>query len=250
MIFVVFLFGLIIGSFLNVAILRYHTGRGLSGRSLCFSCGKKLCWYELIPLASFICQKGRCRGCGSKISWQYPIVELATGLLFALVYWRVEGDILMSAFYWLVACLLIFIVAYDWRHQIIPDQCAYLFILLGLIKVLSLDGNLWGLAGAFVTALPLFLLWAVSRGKWLGFGDVKLALGIGLMLGIVGGLSALVLAFMIGALIGVGLIVWGKTRLSRRAKSYTMKSEIPFAPFLVLGFWLVFIFSINVFSLW
>ncbi|MFA5291129.1 MAG: prepilin peptidase, partial [Candidatus Paceibacterota bacterium] len=104
----------------------------------------------------------------------------------------------------------------------------------------------WGVMGGIITALPLFFLWTVSRGRWLGFGDVKLALGIGLLLGWELGLSALVLSFWLGAIIGLFLIAWGKTQLWRRGKSYTMKSEVPFAPFLILGFWLVFFLSINV----
>lgn len=81
--FIIFtgLFGLIVGSFLNVVILRMNTGKTLGGRSMCLSCNKKLEWYELIPLVSFIIQRGRCTKCHSKISWQYPIVEAITAVL-------------------------------------------------------------------------------------------------------------------------------------------------------------------------
>ncbi|MFA5291257.1 MAG: prepilin peptidase, partial [Candidatus Paceibacterota bacterium] len=138
---VFFFFGLVIGSFLNVVILRYQTGRGLSGRSGCFSCGKKLNWYELIPILSFFFQRGRCRGCQSKISWQYPIVELLTGLLFALIYWHLAGAWPEVIFYCLIASLLIVITAYDLKHQIIPDQFVFAFILLSLLKPIFLSIN-------------------------------------------------------------------------------------------------------------
>lgn len=241
-----FLLGLIIGSFLNVVIYRYNTGRTLSGRSGCFSCGKKLSWFELLPVLSFAFQGGRCRGCRSRISWQYPLVELSTGLLFAFVFSRVGFDPFLLPLYLIVSCFLVIITAYDVRHKIIPDGFVFAFIFLGFIKVIISGDILWGLLGGIFTALPLFFLWAVSRGRWLGFGDVKLALGIGLFLGWELGLSALTLSFWIGAVIGLFLIAWGKSQLWRRRKSYTMKSELPFAPFLILSFWLVFLFSINV----
>jgi len=256
MIFIVFCLGLIIGSFLNVVILRYNTGRSLRGRSGCFVCGQKLKWFELIPVLSFIGLRGRCRSCRSRISWQYPLVELLTGCLFALIYWQFSGDLLALIFYWLIATLLVVITVYDWRHKIIPDGFVWVFIVLTFLSPVILWqppvlANLgWGLLGGLATALPLFSLWLVSRGRWLGLGDAKLALGVGFLLGWSAGLSALVLAFWLGAVVGIFLILWGKTQLWRKGKSYTMKSEIPFAPFLVLGFWLVFLFSINVLAFW
>lgn len=253
MIFVLnFLFGLIVGSFLNVVILRHQTGRSLSGRSGCFSCGKKLNWYELIPILSFLSQRGRCRACRSKISWQYPLVELLTGLLFTLVYWHFAGNWPEIIFSWVITSLLIVIAVYDLKHQIIPDRFVFALILLAFFQpIILLESPIllnlgWGVLGGLAVSLPLFLLWLVSRGRWLGFGDVKLALGVGLLLGWRFGLSALMLSFWLGAIIGLFLIAWGKTQLWRKGKSYTMKSEVPFAPFLILGFWLVFFFSINV----
>lgn len=249
---VTFLLGLIVGSFLNVVIFRYQTGRTLRGRSGCLACGKKLVWYELFPVLSFCWQGGRCRGCRTKISWQYPLIELSTGLLFALTYWHFANDWSSLIFYWLINSLLLVIVAYDYRHQIIPDRFVFAFIILALVRPIFWPSSAmfidfgWILVGGLITALPLLILWLISRGRWLGFGDVKLALGIGLVLGWSLGLSALILAFWLGAAIGLFLIVWGKTKLWRKKKSYTMKSEVPFAPFLVLGFWLVFFLSINV----
>lgn len=132
----IFIFGAIIGSFLNVVILRYNTGESVvySG-SRCFSCGKKLTWSELIPIFSFLIQKGRCRQCKSKISPQYPIVELITALVFCAIFWKLNHQFdfysVPSAAYWLaVFGSLIVISVYDFRHQIIPDKIVYLLIFL------------------------------------------------------------------------------------------------------------------------
>lgn len=246
----VLLLGLIAGSFLNVVILRHNTGRTLSGRSGCFSCGNKLSWYELFPVLSFLIQKGRCRACRAKISWQYPLVEVGTALLFALIYWQVGWQVGLLTILGLLACLTIVIAVYDFRHKIIPDTFSVAIIALGLIKIIFLDKGWWGLTGVLALSLPLFLLWLFSRGEWLGFGDVKLTAGLGLFLDWREGLNVLLLACWLGAIIGLFLIAWGKTRLWQKGKSYTMKSEVPFAPFLLLGFWLVFLFSINVLVFW
>src|SRR3989344_3619523 len=150
----VFSFGTIIGSFLNVLVLRLGTGEAIGrGRSRCFSCGKTLTWRELIPLVSFITQKGKCRSCGSRISWQYPIVEFITGLVFLLValkllhYQLAEAGLPYIGFYFFGAfaywsaifAILIAISVYDFRHKIIPNQLVYSFIVLAF---------LWGISGS------------------------------------------------------------------------------------------------------
>lgn len=247
---IIFIFGLIIGSFLNVVILRYNTGRSLGGRSACFSCGAKLSWYELLPVISFLGLRGRCRSCRSPISWQYPLVELSTACLFVLTYLVVvpTGNWWLLVLLWVAVTSLVVITAYDFRHQIIPDFFVFLLIGVGLIYPLLLPGSfvinlLWSLWGGFFMALPLFLLWLISSGRWMGFGDVKLALGLGLFLGLLGGLSALLLSFFLGAGVGVLLIAWSKRG---RKRAYTLKSEVPFAPFLILAFWLEFFLHLNI----
>lgn len=251
-----FVFGLLIGSFLNVVVLRYQTGRSLAGRSGCFSCGKKLNWLELIPVFSFVWQKGRCRECQSRISWQYPLVESVTGFLFASIYWLWGGNLLLVVLYWVIISTLIFITVYDFRHKIIPDRAVFFLIGLSLLQPALLmteplsSGLLKALIGGLAFSFPLFFLWFISRGRWLGFGDVKLALGLGLLLGWRLSLSALISAFWLGALVSILLILWGKTQLWRHGKSYTMKSEIPFAPFLILGWGLAFFFSLDVLAFW
>ncbi|MBI2100528.1 MAG: prepilin peptidase [Candidatus Vogelbacteria bacterium] len=236
----VFVLGLIVGSFLNVVIYRYQTGYTVLGRSECLVCGEKLRWFELIPVASFLFQLGRCRACSGLISWQYPLVELLTGFIFLSSFWR-GGSLAWPLFVdWVIFSLLIVITVYDWRHKIIPDLFVYTFIVVALLQSVWLDaagpGAFVGLAlGAF-----FWLLWFASRGRWLGLGDAKLALGLGLWLGFPVALSAVTLAFWSGALVGLALLL---------VRGYNIKSEVPFAPFLSLGALLVYLFQFDVFNL-
>lgn len=251
---IVFIFGIIIGSFLNVVVYRYGTGQGVArGRSKCFSCRKVLVWYELLPIVSFLVLRARCSSCKSKISWQYPLVELFTGLVFVGVFWSF-GFTLLTFLFWVAAALLIAIAVYDWHHLIIPDGLVYAFIVVASLSRLSFSGG--GLA-AIYTTLGLFIffwaLWYFSDGAWMGFGDAKLVVGIGLLLGWPLGLSAIIIAFWLGAIVGVALLVWQKLVHIKRSRKggqlVTMKTEVPFAPFLVLATLLVLIFQINVIPL-
>jgi prepilin signal peptidase PulO-like enzyme (type II secretory pathway) len=248
----VFLFGTIIGSFLNVVIYRLGTGSSIAhGRSMCFSCGNTLSWYELIPVLSFLAQHGKCRKCKSKISWQYPAVETTTGLLFLLTFWEFNSQIFQMVFYWVIMAVLVVIAVYDLRHKIIPNGFVYAFTALALVQLIwTLNVQIWDWWAGPILFLPFAGLWAVSRGTWMGFGDAKLAWGIGWFLGLYAGTSAIILSFWIGALWGLGLIALSHIhKLLPGKKAFTMKSEIPFGPFLVLGTLLVFFFNIDVFSL-
>src|SRR5258708_6076020 len=133
---IIFALGAAVGSFLNVVILRWNTGLSLGGRSFCFSCGKTLRPHELIPIASFLFARGRCRRCRAKISWQYPLIELLTGLIFLAVF--AQGLPILSAYlYIFVFALLLIISVYDTKHTIIPDRLVYLFIALSLVRLLA-----------------------------------------------------------------------------------------------------------------
>jgi len=259
----VLLFGLVIGSFLNVVIFRYDNNlslKSLMGRSSCLTCNKKLLWYELIPVFSFLVQRGKCRGCSSKISWQYPIVEILTGFVFLSVYFfetnlRSEFTYLYTInymlyapiiYYWIIFSVLIVITIYDIKHKIIPDSLSFLFSGLALLPMLInfQSIGLWDWLAGPVVALPFALLWLFSQGKWMGFGDAKLALGIGWFMGLVNGFSSIILAFWIGGVFGLFLIVLSRLgSLSFIKKNFTIKSEVPFAPFLVLGMVLIFFFG-------
>ncbi len=250
----IFILGTIIGSFLNVVIYRLGTGVSVArGRSMCFSCGKTLKWYELIPVASFLLQRGKCRTCKSKISWQYPIVEIVTGLLF-LFTWMLGVQMAEVFFLWVIMAILIVIAVYDLRHKIIPNSFVYAFIALSVLLLIWKQGfqvfTMWDFYAGPILFLPFAGLWAVSRGAWMGFGDAKLAWGIGWFLGLYAGVSAIILSFWIGAVWGLSLIALSHTQqLFGKRKRFTMKSEIPFGPFLIIGTLLVFFFNINVFSL-
>lgn len=264
---VIFIFGAVIGSFLNVIALRHNTGQPImGGRSKCLSCAKKLKWHELIPLASFVFLRGKCSECKSKISWQYFIVEAVTGTLFLLAFLNVfnnwqglQSEFLISIFlpviyFWLIFSLLIIIAIYDYHHQIIPDLFVYIFIAAAFLGFFgpsfAFDGlNLglrifdWsGLLAGFALFAFFASLWAISRGKWMGFGDAKLALGIGWLLGMEKGVAAITLSFWIGAIAGVFLLLTAKKR-------YNMKSNIAFGPFMILGTFISFFLGDRIINL-
>lgn len=245
------LFGLIVGSFLNVVILRKGV-RGLGGRSSCPQCGTPVAEYDLIPVLSWLILRGRCRHCGSRISVQYPLVEAATGIVFALIAGApgASGAPLQLALSLLIAALLICICAYDLRHTIIPDAWVWSFGFLALASVLIGLGDahaaLFPIMVGPIAALPLFFLWAVSKGKWMGFGDVKLALGMGWLLGATHGIFAVFLGFVLGSIVLVPLMYGA--RLVTHMRGYaipvvglTMRSEVPFGPFLIASTFLVWI---------
>jgi len=233
-----FLLGLIIGSFLNSIVYRLEKKESIvAKRSYCPFCKKVLSWFELIPLMSFIFQKGRCRNCNKKISYQYPLVELATGILFLLIFnFSAQGGsaagwqfLISTVFLIFVVSCLIVIFIYDLRHYIIPNQVVYSGIVVGLLyqvyllflgRDLSVCYNI--LSTIFVGALFLGLI-LISKGKTMGLGDFKLVIFMGLILSWPKILVALFLAFVIGALISVILIIFKKKGL---------KSQIPFGPFL------------------
>jgi len=233
MMILIFIFGLVVGSFLNCLIYRLEVGEGfLKGRSFCPYCRHILSWQDLIPLLSFLILRGKCRYCQKSISWQYPLVEIATGLLFLSIF-----NFQFSIFNLIIACFLIIIFVYDLKHYIIPDKIIYPAIVIVLIYNF-LRSDLLGrsdlLLSAFGAATFFLAIVLVSRGKWMGIGDIKLAFLMGLFLGFPNILVALFLAFSIGAIIGLGLIVSGKK---------TLKSEVPFGPFLVTGTFIALFFG-------
>ena len=244
-----FIFGIICGSFLNVVALRFNTGVGLKGRSKCMSCGKSLTWKELVPIFSFMMQGGVCKKCKSKISWQYPLVEIISGIIFFLIFLKfppvslLEGTITLIQM--ISACLLMVIAVYDIKHKIIPNNLVYIFSILSL-AILFTGGISWWhipsygalLAGPLL-ALPFALLWLISRGIWMGLGDAKLALGIGWLLGIEGGINAMILSFWIAAALS---LIW----MFCFYKKFKARVEVPFGPYMILGLYLVLLFGIKI----
>ncbi len=263
--------GLIIGSFLNVLILRYNTGKGFGGRSMCFSCRRQLTSIDLVPLLSFLGFKGRCRTCKSKISPQYILVEIITALFFIAAYIHnvalfgsaSQGSfsilfIIKLATDFTIMSLLVSMVAYDIRHKIIPDIAVVLFGILALISQFALGNLDWRLfiAGP-ILALPFYLIWLLSQGRWMGLGDAKLVIGFGWMLGLSAGATAIIFGFWFGAIISVLLIAIQRITNLEKVRRWTrslhiprlnMKSEIPFAPFLIAGLLIVYILGYNLFT--
>lgn len=238
----IFLFGLIIGSFLNCLIWRLYRGESLLGRSYCPKCGKQISWYDNIPLLSFILLKGKCRLCGQAISWQYPLVELTAGILFVMAFYlnqelgirNQELNIftfipnslfllrLLYDCFFISVMIVIFI--YDLRWYMILDiitlpACAIIFILnifLGL--------NWLNLLISGIIISSFFLVqFVISRGRWIGGGDIRLGLLIGLALGWPDAIVALFLAYFIGSIIGLSLILAGRKQLG---------SQVPLGVFL------------------
>ncbi len=245
-------FGLIIGSFLNVLILR-HGERSIGGRSACMSCGRTLTSMDLIPVLSWVMLRGKCRTCKAPISIQYPIVEAATGICFVVIGnaffqygFEMSWHSLIVVPYLAIVALLIAITVYDLRHMIIPDEWAYLFAAIAFVtSLVSMDSGASVLAvilGGPIAAFPLFALWFVSRGRWMGLGDPKLALGIGWLLGPWNGLIAIFFAFVIGAVISLCVLI-PVSRLRHAGEQITIKSEVPFGPFLVASTALVWLMT-------
>ncbi len=268
------LLGLIVGSFLNVLILRRHAAH-LGGRSRCMSCGAGIAWYDNIPVLSWLILGGSCRGCKSAISIQYPLVEAGTGLLFAFFAYAflpvsTPVEQLLFIVYLVVIALLVAIAVYDLRHTIIPDSWVWTFSTLAFVAIfvdpyfqILTPETLYAVLAGPIAALPLFALWFVSRGRWMGFGDVKLALGIGWLLGPIYGVYAIFFGFVVGAIISVCILLplpqimrvlgrWGIVR-PRAAQSYTMKSEVPFGPFLIAAcflVWFALLYDISFLFIW
>ena len=259
-IIMLFLFGTIIGSFLNVVIYRHNTGKGLGGHSHCTSCGTRLSSYELIPLLSYLAQYGRCRSCSARITPQYFLVELTTGAAFALSL-LVATDLVSLVLTLAVFSVLIVIVVYDLHHLIIPDVFVVALVVLALAYLSwnPLLGTLHlpppsALLGGLGAALFFASFWFFSKGRWMGLGDAKLAFPLGCIVGYPAVLSFVVFSFWIGAV--VTLLLLGLQHLFKRGQKwlrfpYTtlrMKSEVPFAPFLVAAFFAVYLFSADVFE--
>ena len=247
---ILFVFGALVGSFLNVVGLRWNSGLTLGGRSACASCNKTLRWWELVPIVSFLWLRARCARCRAKISWQYPAVEILTGLIFATIY-NLQFTIFNKFILLLVFCIYIVIVIYDARHKIIPDNLVYSAIVLSLIIsvlrfIWDLDIGIWDLAAGPILFIFFASIWLISSGKAMGFGDAKLGLSIGLLLGAAAGFSAIIIAFWVGALFGVAyLLISRLSPLLSGAKKITIKEEIPFAPFMVMGAWVSLIFNLD-----
>ena len=243
-VFWLFIFGLVIGSFLNVVVYRTIYGESpLKGRSVCPHCKKQISWKHNIPLLSFLFLRGKCAHCKKRISWQYPVVEGLTALLF--VWWYVMGKgffllvntplELVQPYFWLmVGVLLLLVLVFDLWYGVIPNavNLLLLVLVLGYRVALVVMGimrpqDFWmAVVAGIGLALFFYGLYLLTKRKGFGLGDVKLAPSLGLLLGLRGTIVATMLSFMSGAIVAVVLLVLGRKRFGQ---------TIPFGPFLVLG---------------
>lgn len=240
--------GLIFGSFVNCVIWRLHSKESfVGGRSYCPRCRHKLAAADLVPLLSFLFLGGKCRYCKENISWQYPLVELATSVLalaaafiFASGFMKLgiidPATVLILVYYWAMIGILEIVFVSDLLWYVIPDEAIVFGVgLAALAQIFAAFSPLardliagdQSLGGVFLTAVFSTLVFlgivVISKGKWMGLGDVKYAFLMGLVLGFPGIVAGLFLAFLSGAVIGLVLIAAGRKKLS---------SEIPFGPFL------------------
>lgn len=237
-----FIFGLIIGSFLNVVVYRLNVAESILGHSYCPHCKKQIRWYDNVPLLSFIFLKMKCRDCQKKISWQYPSMEFFTGVVFAFIgnyfFFLNNPESWITAAYFLVLfSLLLVIFAYDLKYMEIPMIIFWIALGVSLLYAISNDWvnfipelGIWnlsifsGLIGGLVAFGFFFILVFVSKERWMGMGDAYLAFLAGFLAGFPQIIFTLTMSFFLGSICGIILLL---------AKKKTMKSQIPFAPFLV-----------------
>lgn len=250
----IFTLGAVFGSFFNVLLLRKNTGESaVRAPSHCFSCGHKLGVWDLVPIFSFIFLRGRCRYCGSRISWQYPVVEFLVGVLAVVIYakFTIFPDASFIIFnkevadprllgnrgnfqciwYFAAFSSLFLVAAYDFKTKIIDSHFLRVFGVFAVAEfaIRNWQAGEWvgDAVSAFLIALFFYLMWRLSGGKWMGRGDADLAFFTSLFLGFPLSVAGFFFAFWIGGIVGIFLLLF--------FKRFGLKSEIPFGPFLALG---------------
>lgn len=221
----VFLYGIVIGSFLNVCIYRIPKKENITTtRSHCMSCGYQLKWYDLVPLFSYLVLRGKCRKCGSRISVQYPLVEALNGALYFLIFWR-YGLSVDSLLYCLLFSALIVLSVIDFRTYEIPVGINIFILTLGLVRIVT-DLSHWFFygIGLLSVSVPLLLIYLVTKGRGIGGGDVKLMAVTGLLIG----WKLNVLGFLLGCILG-SIIHVCRMKLSGEGRTLAM------GPYLAMG---------------
>jgi prepilin signal peptidase PulO-like enzyme (type II secretory pathway) len=248
-----FLLGTCLGSFLNVVILRWieafkiaDGGKmqnfSIGGRSHCPACRQELRWWELVPILSFVFLRGRCQRCGQSIAVQYPVVELALGLVVMVLAIPLPvtlDDSLSVILTIVIAALLVILFVIDLKTMLLPDGFI-IALLIAVIGVRLVDYFYYSpltlisaLIGAAIGGGFLLLLWIITRGRGIGLGDVKLMVPLGLLFGPLGTLTLLFLAYLVGGLLAIYLLARGRAHL---------KTALPFGPFLCGAALLVLLF--------
>ena len=238
---IVFILGLILGSFYNVCIYRIPKKQSIvAPRSACGSCHTTLKFLDLIPVLSYLMFRGRCRHCHEKYSSRYPLVELATGLLFLFAY-MTHGLSIMTLIGWGLSSLIIIVTMIDIDHHLIFDRFSVLTILLGFVyHIFVSDVTLLNMALGFLIGGGLLFIIALVGA--MGGGDIKIMASFGFLLGFPNVVMALYLSFIIGGVISLIYIIYCKI------KSHKVNREIPFGPYLCLGTWLTFYYGQQIYT--
>ncbi|MBP3339610.1 MAG: prepilin peptidase [Lachnospiraceae bacterium] len=240
---IIFVYGVIIGSFLNVLIYRLPLKENIATeRSHCMKCGNKIKWYDLVPLVSYILLRGKCRHCKEKISVQYPLVELANGIGYVWIFYANGGistDITVvvdSILFCLCTSALLVLSVIDWRTYEIPVQLNIFILITGIARVINYRNNsdeiIELLIGMIAVSVPLLLLFYLTKGRGIGGGDVKLMAAAGLLVGVGNIVLALVLGCVIGSIIHIALM-----KICKR------DNVLAFGPYLSIGIFITMLYG-------
>lgn len=243
----VFIIGLVIGSFLNVCIYRIPKKQSICyPSSHCIKCNIKIKWYDNIPLISYAILQGKCRYCKENIDLQYPIVEILNGILYLILFYHYKFTI-SFIFHGLITSILLVVFFIDFQEMIIPDILVVTIIVLEIFhkfilyfttsaKVNLLDSVI----GLLVAGMIFMFIILFSKGQ-MGSGDMTLISALGFILGLKYILLTIFLSFFIGAILSLLLLLFGvKSR----------KDFIPFSPFIILGFFIVLLYGESIINLY
>ncbi|MEA3449548.1 MAG: prepilin peptidase [Patescibacteria group bacterium] len=215
----IFILGTIIGSFINCLIYRLHEKKSMGGRSFCPKCKHQIAWYDNIPVLSFVFLKAKCRYCKQKISWQYPVVELVTGILFLIIFiLNYKTSLILNTQYlilllrnWFIIAIMTIIFLYDLKYYLILDKITLPSIMIFSAINLYLGMNWQNLLISAIIGGSFFLIqFVVSKGRWIGGGDIRLGVLMGVILGWPMVILAIFIAYISGSVVSVGLIITGK----------------------------------------
>ncbi len=252
----IFTIGLCMGSFINALVYRLYEEMSMWDRSECTKCHHKLGFFDLIPIFSFIFLGRKCRYCKSKISWQYPLVEFVTGIIFVLLFIKFinENNLIDSSLVsiinlsvrYIFAVILITIFIYDLKYYLILDRILFSGIIIGILDIIfesfytkSLEFIITHVFSIFLVFGFFLILYLLSKGKWIGAGDVKFGIFLGIILSWPEALVMLFFSYVIGAIIGVILLVSKKKKL---------KEKVPMGTFLVVGTFISMFFGEVIFG--
>ena len=242
--------GLIMGSFINATAGRWGTTRQNTSRSKCFYCGTILQWISLVPVLSWLYQRGRCRDCYSRLPLRYPLIEFVTAGLFAGALY-ISTSIIGLLFNVILFTILVFIALIDVDQYIIPHEFSIGLALLSFSTLFFDYSTLNAIYPTFIDvmagpilALFYWVLWLLTRGRGMGFADGTLALSVGWLLGLWSGIVATVFAFWVGTAVSLGIILYQK--IFSKPNTMSMKSAVPFGPFIIIGFLIVYVLDLSI----